>query len=296
MVRKRASDRKKVEVDSFSRSECSDYQDEAPITKKISKKKQESSEPIKSQPTKDDSLKKSTEVKKNVEDFSEIGVIAQSASTLVQTLTTSSFDINTQPAHKPLPLYTVFGALSDPPHPPQATHIFQAGSLIPNLEQVLSKNSLFFHSKATTSNSQTPTTSTPITTNTNAISISETIQPNLTSKKKEEDQKESTSNRESDAKQSTPITDPGSDKDIIRVIEANYQGRGNFAIAELSPFASKIFGKKLAVINCISSKVMINSDGDTLNKEYLEIQSKYENDCAYFQYNEDLLKQLKLIS
>lgn len=296
MVRKRLSDRKKPEVDSFSESESSDSQEEAPIAKKISKQKQEPSKPIQFQPAQDDSFKKLNEVQKNVEDFSEIGVVAQSASTLVQTLTTSVFDISTQPAHKPLPLYTVFGALSDPQQPPQATHAFQAGSLIPNLEQVLSKNSLFFHPKAATPNSQTPTSSTPLATNANNASVPEAIQSNSTSKKKEENQKEVTSNRESNTKQSIPITDPGSDKDIVRVIEPSYQGRGNFAVAELSPFASKIFGKKFAVINCISSKLMIDSDGDKLNKEYLEIQSKYENNCAYFQYNEDLLKQLKLIS
>ena len=91
-------------------------------------------------------------------------------------------------------------------------------------------------------------------------------------------------------------TDPGKELDIEKVIERNFKGNGNFFVVKFNPFAEKAFGKSFGIMPLKPFKELNEINGNTLNKEYQEIQQTYDHKCAYLQRQEKVLKAFNLIS
>lgn len=90
--------------------------------------------------------------------------------------------------------------------------------------------------------------------------------------------------------------DPGKELDIEKVIERNFKGNGNFFVVKFNPFAEKAFGKSFGIMPLKPFKELNELNGNTLNKEYQEIQKTYDHRCAYLQRQEKVLKAFNLIS
>lgn len=93
-----------------------------------------------------------------------------------------------------------------------------------------------------------------------------------------------------------PDLDPTNEKDFADVLDPNYRLRGNFAVLRLGHFASKIFGKSVAIMSLRSKEELLREDGTEIDLEYEEIQRNYQNKGAYFPKRDELLRDLGVIS
>ena len=92
-----------------------------------------------------------------------------------------------------------------------------------------------------------------------------------------------------------PDLDPTNEKDFVAVLDPNYGLRGNFAVLRFGNFASKIFGKSVAIMSLRTKEDLMRDEGKDIGEEYEEIQRNYEYKGAYLPRREELLKEMGVI-